>query len=478
MLKGYDEYQEVDSNWLDKLPDNWQFLPLQSQLQERKEKNDKNQTNFILSLTAAVGVIPYSEKKTGGNKAKDDITKYNIAHENDLIVNCMNVVAGSSGMSKYYGAISPVYYALFVRNEVSNIRYWEYIFRNKKFYSSLIGLGNGIMMKKSSTGKLNTVRKRIPMNKLNRVMLPVPPKAEQDQIVRYLDWKVSEMNHFIHEKKKQIRHLEELRKIKISQIATRGIHEDVEMKESGLDWLGDIPKHWSVTRVRNNYTLQNGISESGAFFDKGSPFVNYSDVYKNRILPTEFTDVANSSKQQQETFSVRKGDIFFTRTSETIDEIGIASICLHDVPKAVFSGFLIRARAKSEQLDPEYVGLYLQSQCVRNYFTKEMNLVIRASLGQNLLKSLYIPIPPKDEQREIVEYLYKVLDDFDCMISNIRKEISLVEELRVKTIADVVTGQIDVRNVIIPEYTVDEADEDFDSDDIDDGSEESDEDEE
>ena len=227
MLKGYSEYKDVESNWINKIPIAWSFLPLQSQMKERKEKNDKKQTKFILSLTAALGVIPYSEKKSGGNKAKEDITKYNIAMENDLIVNCMNVVAGSSGISKYYGAISPVYYALHIRNENSNIKYWEYIFRNQKFYSSLVGLGNGIIMKQSSSGKLNTVRKRIPMTKMNRVMLPVPSKSEQDKIVQFLDWKTYEMNRFIHQKKKQIKLLEELKLRRINNLVTEGLTHDV-----------------------------------------------------------------------------------------------------------------------------------------------------------------------------------------------------------------------------------------------------------
>lgn len=465
MLK-YKEYKSSSSAFDRKIPKHWDEYKISWLFDFRNDK--KHVEEELLSVYLDRGVVSYSStSQKQVHKPSEDLSNYQLVMPGDFVLNNQQAWRGSVGVSKYRGIISPAYYVLKPRIDINHY-FLNYAGRDKAVVDQFVIASKGV----------GSIQRQIYIPYLKNVVIQVPPKEEQDQIVRYLDWKVSEMNHFIHEKKKQIRHLEELRKVKISQIATRGIHEDVEMKESGLDWLGDIPKHWSVTRVRNNYTLQNGISESGAFFDKGSPFVNYSDVYKNRILPTEFTDVANSSKQQQETFSVRKGDIFFTRTSETIDEIGIASICLHDVSKAVFSGFLIRARAKSEQLDPEYVGLYLQSQCVRNYFTKEMNLVIRASLGQNLLKSLYIPIPPKDEQREIVEYLYKVLDDFDCMISNIRKEISLVEELRVKTIADVVTGQIDVRNVIIPEYTVDEADEDFDSDDVDDGSEESDEDEE
>ena len=465
MLK-YKEYKSSSSAFDRKIPKHWDEYKISWLFDFRNDKNHVEEE--LLSVYLDRGVVSYSStSQKQVHKPSEDLSNYQLVMPGDFVLNNQQAWRGSVGVSKYRGIISPAYYVLKPRIDINHY-FLNYAGRDKAVVDQFVIASKGV----------GSIQRQIYIPYLKNVVIQVPPKEEQDQIVRYLDWKVSEMNHFIHEKKKQIRHLEELRKIKISQIATRGIREDVEMKESGLDWLGDIPKHWIVTRVRNNYTLQNGISESGAFFDKGSPFVNYSDVYKNRILPTEFTDVANSSKQQQETFSVRKGDIFFTRTSETIDEIGIASICLHDVPKAVFSGFLIRARAKSEQLNPEYVGLYLQSQCVRNYFTKEMNLVIRASLGQNLLKSLYIPIPPKDEQREIVEYLYKVLDDFDCLISNIRKEIELVEELRVKTIADVVTGQIDVRNVIIPEYTVDEADEGFDSDDIDDGSEESDEDEE
>ena len=260
MLKGYSEYKDVESNWINKIPIAWSFLPLQSQMKERKEKNDKKQTKFILSLTAALGVIPYSEKKSGGNKAKEDITKYNIAMENDLIVNCMNVVAGSSGISKYYGAISPVYYALHIRNENSNIKYWEYIFRNQKFYSSLVGLGNGIIMKQSSSGKLNTVRKRIPMTKMNRVMLPVPSKSEQDKIVQFLDWKTYEMNRFIHQKKKQIKLLEELKLTRINNLVTKGLTHDVKYKQSNVEWIGEIPEHWDVDHIKQHFKVKKRIA--------------------------------------------------------------------------------------------------------------------------------------------------------------------------------------------------------------------------
>lgn len=122
-----------------------------------------------------------------------------------MLVNCMNVVAGSAGVSKWDGAISPVYYALYPRDEDScNIWYFHYLFRLLPFQRSLLGLGKGILLHESSTGKLNTVRMRISMDYLNNVNLPLPPRDEQDKIVAYLNWKTSMINRMISAKKREI----------------------------------------------------------------------------------------------------------------------------------------------------------------------------------------------------------------------------------------------------------------------------------
>ena len=197
MSSAYSSYSEFGQKWAHRIPEHWEAKRLKAIFAMRKERNNPVITNNILSLTAKQGVVPYSEKEgAGGNKPKDDMTKYNIAHENDLLVNCMNVVSGSAGVSRYYGAISPVYYALYPRND-ENVWYYHYIFRLLSFQRSLIGLGKGILMHESENGKLNTVRMRISMDYLGNVLLPIPPRPEQDQIVRYLEWKVSNLNKLI-----------------------------------------------------------------------------------------------------------------------------------------------------------------------------------------------------------------------------------------------------------------------------------------
>ena len=250
MINEY-HYQDVSERWVDKIPSHWEMLRLKRILQIRKEKNNPVVTDFILSLTASQGVVPVAEKEgAGGNKPKDDLTKYSVARKNDLLVNCMNVVAGSAGVSKWDGAISPVYYALYPRDEDScNIWYFHYLFRLLPFQRSLLGLGKGILLHESSTGKLNTVRMRISMDYLNNVNLPLPPRDEQDKIVAYLNWKTSMINRMISAKKREIKLLKEYKESAISYYVTHGLTK-TEMRPTEIYWLREVPKGWSETKLK------------------------------------------------------------------------------------------------------------------------------------------------------------------------------------------------------------------------------------
>lgn len=468
-MSAYDDYQTVSQRWVREIPNHWDCFRIKRIFAKRNETNNPIITDCILSLTAKQGVVPYADKEgAGGNKPKSDLTKYCIARPDDLLVNCMNVVSGSAGVSRYFGAISPVYYALYPRFSC-NVWYFHYIFRLMSFQRSLLGLGKGILMHESDSGKLNTVRMRISMDYLGGVKLPVPPRAEQDQIVRYLDWQVSKINKLIAAKKKQIALLKEREQQIVAYTVTHGINKSVETRDSGVDWIGEIPAHWEKIKIRRFCTLQNGISESGEFFTKGTPFVSYGDVYKHIILPEKVSGVANSTIEQQETFSVKKGDMFFTRTSETIDEIGMPTVCLTTIDNAVFSGFLIRVRPYKSFLSPHYLKHYLRYSGIQRYFARTMNIVIRASLGQNLLKELTVLVPPAEEQVLIAKFLDEVHERFDTIRQRIHKEIDTLHELRTRIISDVVTGQIDVRNIEVPDFEMVEevdTDESVDEDEV------------
>ncbi|MCG4586054.1 restriction endonuclease subunit S, partial [Anaerosalibacter bizertensis] len=181
-------------DWIGEIPEGWKIQNLKSILRERNELNNPVKTDFVLSLTNDRGVIPYSEKGDIGNKAKEDLTKYKLVYPNDIVVNSMNVIIGSVGLSKYFGVVSPVYYMLYVRKEEDSIYYYNYLFQTKELQIKLKGYGNGIMEH----------RLRIPMINLNKVHLPYPPQFQQKAIADFLDKKVSEIDNIISKTKKVI----------------------------------------------------------------------------------------------------------------------------------------------------------------------------------------------------------------------------------------------------------------------------------
>jgi|SRR5690554_3819252 len=441
-LPKYEAYKDSGIDWIGDLPVGWGLVPIRSIFKFRNEKNDPVKTEEILSLSIAKGVTKYSEEGRGGNKRKDDLSAYKIAHPGDIVLNSMNVIVGAVGMSRFYGAISPVYYALYAHKDDDFTRYYEKIFLNEGFQRGLLKFGKGILIKLSGTGKLNTIRMKISTDDLKSLNFPRPSLIEQKFISEFLDKKTTQIDEAIAIKEQQIALLKERKQIIIQKAVTQGLDPTVPMKDSGVDWIGEIPAHWDIKKLRYLGVTQNGISAGAEYFGEGSPFVSYGDVYKNRQLPELVAGLAKSTDSDQKIYSVMDGDVFFTRTSETVDEIGFASICFRDIEKATFAGFLIRFRPRTDLLIKEFSKYYFNAELLRKYFVKEMNLVIRASLSQELLKNLSVVLPPVSEQLEIYKYLEKKLHQIDDAISIQILQIEKLKEYKTTLINSAVTGKI------------------------------------
>ena len=280
---------------------------------------------------------------------------------------------------------------------------------------------------------------------IGEILVPVSTVAEQTQIARFLDHETARIDALIEEQQRLIELLKEKRQAVISHSVTKGLDPTVPMKDSGVEWLGEVPAHWGVKALRYLGECQNGINIGGEAFGAGSPFVSYGDVYKNDVLPAEVTGLVQSSLEDQQRYSIEYGDVFFTRTSETVDEIGFSATCLQELPNAVFAGFLIRFRPTEKSLAPGFSKYYFRNQGLRIFFNKEMNLVTRASLSQDLLKLLPVTIPPVVEQIKISDFLDRVTAEFASLLDQGIKAIDLLKERRSALISAAVTGKIDVR---------------------------------
>ena len=292
----------------------------------------------------------------------------------------------------------------------------------------------------------------VSVGKLNQFILPKPPKETQQRIASYLDKKCSIIEETIQKQQQVIEKLKAYKQSLITEAVTGKVKiangkicgEYESYKDSGVEYLGKIPSNWNVKRLRYIGKCQNGISKGGEFFGSGYPFVSYGDVYNNLTLPETISGLIESTPEEQENYSVTAGDIFFTRTSETIEEVGFTSVCLKTIEKATFAGFVIRVRPFTDELVPDYSKYYFSSDAHRRFFVKEMNLVTRASLSQDLLKRLPVLIPSKEEQKEIANYLDKKCTAIDTAIEQKQNLIEKLTEYKKSLIYECVTGKKEV----------------------------------
>ncbi|MBS1783395.1 MAG: restriction endonuclease subunit S [Bacteroidetes bacterium] len=284
---------------------------------------------------------------------------------------------------------------------------------------------------------------------LNCLSIPVPPLTEQTQIANYLDTQSQKINHFIAKKQQFITLLKEQRQSVINTmvsgkllVVSGKLEAPKKVKDSGIKWLGNIPEHWEVRKLRYCGHCQNGLNKGGEFFGTGYPFYGYGDIYNNEILPVEPSGLVMSSVNDRDSCSVQEGDVFFTRTSEIVEEIAIASTCFTTVEDATFSGFLIRFRPIKDIIDKTFSAYYFRCQLLRAFFVKEMNIITRASMSQDLLKNLSILIPPLEEQKDIANHIKTETATIDTAIAKTEREIELIKEYKEAMIAEAVMGKI------------------------------------
>lgn len=181
---------------------------------------------------------------------------------------------------------------------------------------------------------------------------------------------------------------------------------------------------WEYIRLSELYEVHNGLSKGGKFFGNGFPFLSFSTVFNNWFLPAVLPDLVQSTEKEQISYSIERGDVFITRTSETMDELGMSSVALKSYPQATYNGFTKRLRPIDNRILPEFVGYYLRCPVFRGGFRAFSTMTTRASLRNEDLLSMEIPVPPMDMQQRIAA----ILSNYDNLIENNQKQIKLLEE--------------------------------------------------
>lgn len=428
----YENYKESNIAWYGSIPLHWNTIKGRFLFKNKKNINSELQCNDRLSLTMN-GVIERDiDSNEGLNPA--DFSTYQIFEKDNLVfklIDLDNKKTSRVGYVHKKGIMSSAYIRLIKNNSEINTRYFYYQYYDLYLKYVYNYLGSG-------------VRSTLNSDDLLDIELIVPPQDEQNKIVNFIDQKSTQIEKFIQNKTRFIDLLKEQKEALINEAVTKGLDSSVEFKDSEVDWLGEIPKHWEIKKLQYLGKLQNGINIGAEYFGTGFPFVSYGDVYKNYSIPLKVDGLVESTEIDRRLYSVQENDVIFTRTSETVEEIGFSSTCLETIDNSTFAGFLIRFRPKKNILHKYYSKYYFRSKLHRGFFVKEMNLVTRASLSQELLKLLPVVLPPIEEQKQIVEYIENELNQIDKLIEKTTKEIELIKEYKTSLINEAVSGKIKV----------------------------------
>lgn len=426
-LKPYPEYKESSSPWLGRLPANWQLSRLGSVLRERGETNDMRQMGQVLSVMKDVGVIPYEEKGRVGNKKSEDTARYKIVLPDDIVVNCMNVIIGSVGLSRYTGCLSPVYYVLTRRSDANNPHYLNAVFQTKPFQRSLVRIGNGIMAH----------RMRIPMELLKCEPFPVPPREEQDAIVRFLGHSNERVKRAIRAKTQLISLLNEQKQAIIQQATTHGLDPNVRLSHSGVEWLGDVPEHWELLRSKYVFREVDNRSVTGEE-------THLSMSQELGLIPSSQIRRRLVSESYAGAKLCEHEDLVLNRLKAHLGVFALAP------ERGLISPDYTVFRPVRE-IEPLYFESIYRTPACRIELRRRAKGIVQGfwRLYTDDFYDIRVPVPPVVEQKAIMAVLDGELMTTNTVIARARREIKLLHEYLTRLVTDVVTGKIDVREAAL-----------------------------
>ena len=278
----------------------------------------------------------------------------------------------------------------------------------------------------------------VSMELLKNCHVVFPLVQEQQAIVDYLDKKCSEIDNVISAQQKRIALLQELKQSVITHAVTKGLDPNVEMKDSGVEWIGKIPASWDVVHLKRilRERMQYGANEPAESDDTTYPrYIRITDITANGELRPETFKSLEPSKAKD--YLLDKGDVLFARSGATVGKTFLFNADI----KACYAGYLIKASCDKRRMLPEYLYYYTQSgayECWKNSVFIQSTI---QNIGADKYQMMYIPVPSKDEQKQIVEYTMRKSQIFDAAISKAQHQVELLQEYKQSLITEVVTGK-------------------------------------
>ncbi len=444
--QAYDKYQPSRLEWIDVIPESWDITRLRL-LSNRYSGGTPSKDN---SAYWQEGTIPWlnSGAVNQGTITKPStyITELGLKESSAKWVPEKAIIIALAGQGKTKGTAAYTTFkttcnqsmgVVVFEKDFPRFMYWWLVSQ----YKNIRGMAS------------DDARDGLNLEMLGTIPCPLPSIPEQQKIAAFLDYKTQQIDQLIEKKKALIERLEEKRIAVITQAVTKGLDKNAKLKPSGVDWLGYIPEHWEVRRLRFLLaeSLTNGLFKKAEFWGRGKPIVNVFDVYVHGDVVDESSlDRAECDDEEYEKYAALDGDFFFVRSSLKLEGVGKSATVISPKEEIVFECHLVRGRPDQSAINSRFLNLYLNSKYAREYFVSVANVVTMATIDQMKLKNLTLVIPDLDEQTKIVAYVEKKVAEIDAMHIKTTLTIEKLNEYRSSLITSAVTGKVDVRDVDIP----------------------------
>jgi len=423
----YEEYISCpEAIWFPSVPTTWRATKMRELFSERSTKvSDKDYPALSVGKMGVVPQLDTAVKTDNGDNRK-------LICKGDFAINSRSDRKGAGGMSKYDGSASLIITVLKPHHEL-NTDFYHYLLCSYYFSEEFYRNGKGLV------SDLWTTK----WDEMRNIYIPVPPREEQDQIVRYLDWQLSKINKLIHGYQKQIKLLEERKRTFTFYAVTKGLNQSVVTRESDIYWLQSIPAHWETNSIAQLFfevkNKNTGMQENNLLS------LSYGSIKRRSIDATEGLLPASFEGYN----IIEKDDIVLRLTDLQNDHkslrTGIAT------ERGIVTSAYLTIRNTSSN-NSKYLHLFLHSFDLGKGFYNVGASGVRQSLNWDVVKTLKVLIPPLSEQNEIVARINEEYGKIKVATESLQHEIDLLKEYRTRLISDVVTGQMDVRGIEIPEY--------------------------
>lgn len=431
--QAYPEYKDSGLTWLGKMPIHWR-LRKSKYLFKRMQRDLRPQDGVVTAFRDGQ-VTLRSKRRTDGFTQSVKEIGYQGVRVGDLLVHAMDGFAGAIGVSDSDGKCSPVC-SVCVSNDIDQIHmpYYGYLVRQLAVTDFISSLAKGIRERSTE----------FRFNEFSGLDLALPSLHEQEEIANFLDHETAKIDTLIEKQQRLIKLLKEKRQAVISHTVTKGLDPDAPMRDSGIEWLGEVPVHWIVRRLKHTSKLQSGIPKGKDLSGKLSisvpmlrvanvqdGFLNLEDVHQMEIEPDQLAR-----------YTLIKGDVLMNEGGDN-DKLGRGAVWQAEINPCIHQNHVFAIRPFS--IEPEWLDLLTRASYAKfHFFRVAKQSTNLASISSTNIKETPLVIPPEKERKEIMDYVFEQVNSFDEAEEKCLTQIGLLRERRTALISAAVTGKIDV----------------------------------